>query len=78
MNFGTPAFALNYEHKSEGIMNQLGLPSFGAPLSELLNGQLICKVKECISNIDEAREKVRAAVVAEKGRAKDMIKVVTQ
>ena len=28
MNFATPAIAINYEHKSAGIMQQLGLPEW--------------------------------------------------
>jgi colanic acid/amylovoran biosynthesis protein len=73
MNFGTPAFALNYEHKSEGIMNQLGLGSFGIPLSELIDGTLLDKVKVCLENIESVREKVEKAVSGERERARRMV-----
>ena len=73
MNFGTPAFALNYEHKSEGIMNQLGLPSFGTHLSELVDGSLINKVDSCLADLVNVREKVHCAVENEKARARNMI-----
>jgi colanic acid/amylovoran biosynthesis protein len=73
MNFGTPAFALNYEHKSEGIMNQLGLPHFGVPISMLINGILIEKVRETLVNVDTIRQEVTIAVEKEKERARNMI-----
>ena len=73
MNFGTPAFALNYEHKSEGIMNQLGLPSFGTHLSELVDGSLINKVDNCLADLVNVRGKVHCAVENEKSRARNMI-----
>lgn len=73
MNFGTPAFALNYEHKSEGIMNQLGLPHFGVPISMLIDGVLIEKVRTTLGNVDTIRQEVAIAVEKEKERARNMI-----
>lgn len=73
MNFGTPAFALNYEHKSEGIMNQLGLSDFGVPLVELLDKTLEQKVFSVLSDIALVSEKVRVAVESERERARGMI-----
>jgi polysaccharide pyruvyl transferase WcaK-like protein len=32
MNFGTPAIAINYEHKSAGIMQQLGMPEMAVDI----------------------------------------------
>ena len=73
MNFGTPAFALNYEHKSEGIMNQLGLPDFGVPLEDLCNGNLQQKVDAFLQDSGPYIEKVAVALELEKERARKMI-----
>lgn len=73
MNFGTPAFALNYEHKSEGIMNQLGLPDFGVPLIELCNGKLQEKVDSYLENSLAFKQNVSDALAIEKSRASSMI-----
>ena len=75
MNFGTPAFALNYEHKSEGIMNQLGLPDFGVPLGDLLNGELQIKVDNYLTDSAPYVEKVAVALKLEKDRARMMLQV---
>lgn len=40
MNFGTPAIAINYEHKSAGIMQQLGMPEMAVDIRHLLDGSL--------------------------------------
>jgi hypothetical protein len=40
MNFMTPAIAINYEHKSAGIMQQLGLPEMAVDIRHLLDGSL--------------------------------------
>lgn len=40
MNFMTPAIAINYEHKSAGIMQQLGLPEMAVDIRHLLDGGL--------------------------------------
>lgn len=73
MNFGTPAFALNYEHKSEGIMNQLGLNDFGVPLEELMGDTLKQKVLNVLADVAECREKVEVAVETERNRAREMV-----
>uniref|UniRef100_UPI0030D9B6F5 polysaccharide pyruvyl transferase family protein n=1 Tax=uncultured Alteromonas sp. TaxID=179113 RepID=UPI0030D9B6F5 len=75
MNFGTPAFALNYEHKSEGIMNQLGLPDFGVPLGDLLNDELQQKVDNYLEDSVNYVEKVAVALKSEKERSKKMLQV---
>lgn len=73
MNFGTPAFALNYEHKSEGIMNQLGLSEFGIPLEQLINGELADKVLDSLEKQEAVKGAVSKAVKNEKDRAASMI-----
>jgi colanic acid/amylovoran biosynthesis protein len=73
MNFGTPAVALNYEHKSEGVMRQLGLPELSHPVQALLDGSLMTQVMTLLHSLDAWREKVAVAVERERGRARTMI-----
>lgn len=69
MNFGTPAFALNYEHKSQGIMNNLCLPELSVPFEVLMSGALTKKVELVLADINGMRTKVQQAVEKEKHQA---------
>ncbi|MEN3260457.1 colanic acid biosynthesis pyruvyl transferase WcaK [Sodalis endosymbiont of Spalangia cameroni] len=70
MNFGTPAIAINYEHKSLGIMQQLGLPELAADINELINGQLIVKYQNLIENISSLELQVKNAVEQEQDKGR--------
>ncbi|AHY06535.1 colanic acid biosynthesis pyruvyl transferase WcaK [Serratia plymuthica] len=80
MNFGTPAVAINYEHKSAGIMKQLGLPELSSDVAALIDGSLISKVNAILENIAAVNEKVHAAINNERVKGmvimKDIIKEV--
>ena len=69
----TPAVALNYEHKSEGVMRQLGLPELSHPVQALLDGSLTAQVMTLLESPDMWRRKVAAAVERERGRASVMV-----
>src|SRR5688572_17094915 len=73
MNFGTPAVALNYEHKSEGVMHQLGLPELSHPVQSLLDRSLMAQVMTLLQSPDTWRKKVAAAVERERKRASVMV-----
>jgi colanic acid/amylovoran biosynthesis protein len=66
MNFGTPAVAINYEHKSMGVMNQLGLPQMATDVKSLMDGSLIDKVKTVLADYDNIKLKVDTAVANER------------
>lgn len=70
MNFGTPAVAINYEHKSAGIMKQLGLPELSSDVSELIDGSLIMKVNLILDELESLNEKVYWAVEQERIKGK--------
>jgi colanic acid/amylovoran biosynthesis protein len=78
MNFGTPALALNYEHKSEGVMRQLGLPELSHPVQSLLDGSLMAQVLTVLGSLDSWREKVAAAVARERERTRAMVSACLQ
>lgn len=68
MNFGTPAVAINYEHKSLGVMNQLGLPEMSSDVKSLMDGSLINKVNDILENYDVIKQQVDTAVAQERVR----------
>lgn len=78
MNFGTPAFALNYEHKSDGIMKQLGLPELAQPISALLDGSLSQKALSALQDIDKLNQQVEKAVLEQKNLASQTLQHILQ
>ncbi|HEV8391353.1 MAG TPA: colanic acid biosynthesis pyruvyl transferase WcaK [Dongiaceae bacterium] len=78
LSFGTPAIAISYEHKSQGTMQQLGLPMLTQPVSALLDGTLVEHVRSVLRNIDDVVGMSLQAVAAERARASSMIKELTE
>jgi colanic acid/amylovoran biosynthesis protein len=72
MNFGTPSVALNYEHKSEGIMKRLGVDDLAVPVTALLDGSLRSKVLALLADAT-LRPRVAAAVAREKAFAREAV-----
>ncbi len=72
MNFGTPSVALNYEHKSEGIMKRLGVDDLAMPVRSLLDGSLLAKVLILLGD-QTLRPRVAAAVAREKAFAREAL-----
>lgn len=73
MNFGTPAIAINYEHKSLGIMQQLDMPTLSQPVSALLDGSLIVHVRQLLPRIQQIRNEASVAVANERTRTATMV-----
>lgn len=74
MNFGTPAIVINYEHKSEGIMRQMGLDKYAHPVSSVIDGSIIKSIFDLDAEIESVRLKVTSVVKDEKIRTKDMVR----
>jgi colanic acid/amylovoran biosynthesis protein len=72
MNFGTPSVALNYEHKSEGIMKRLGVAELAVPVTALLDGSLRSQVLALLRD-DTLRARVAVAVAREKAFARESV-----
>ncbi|CAI0798609.1 colanic acid biosynthesis pyruvyl transferase WcaK [Serratia quinivorans] len=73
MNFGTPAVAINYEHKSAGIMRQLGLPELSSDVSALIDGSIINKVNSILEKLESFNGKVNFAVEKERIKGKGIM-----
>lgn len=78
MNFGTPAIALNYEHKSKGIMAQLDLPDLSKDVSSLFNDELLTSVRHLLANVDDVESKMTQQVEVERQKVRDMVTRVLQ
>ena len=72
MNFGTPAIAINYEHKSAGIMQQLGMPEMAVDIRPLLDGSL----GDTLGQLPAINERLAIAVKAEREKGIGMVKSV--
>ncbi|CAM4122878.1 colanic acid biosynthesis pyruvyl transferase WcaK [Pseudoalteromonas byunsanensis] len=73
MNFSTPAIALNYEHKSKGIMQQLDLPEMSMDVSSLFDGTLQSAVFNNLNNLATLKENMTVKVTQERGRVTKMV-----
>ncbi|MCK8095601.1 colanic acid biosynthesis pyruvyl transferase WcaK [Pseudoalteromonas sp. S327] len=73
MNFGTPAIAINYEHKSKGIMAQLEMPELSKDISTLFDGNLLTSAKEVLNNIEQVKVKMNVQVEHERQKVRMMV-----
>lgn len=78
MNFGTPAIAINYEHKSAGIMQQLGIADMAVDIRHLLDGSLGANVADTLGQLPAVRAQVQQAVAAERENGLRMVQSVLQ
>ena len=76
MNFGTPAIAINYEHKSQGIMAQLNMPELSKEVSSLFNGELLSAAEAILANLDDVKQRMQTQVELERQRARNMVQRV--
>lgn len=76
MNFGTPAIAINYEHKSAGIMQQLGMPEMAIDIRCLLNGAMKGMVADFPGQLPALTARTSAAVTVERASGLRMMESV--
>jgi colanic acid/amylovoran biosynthesis protein len=76
MNFGTPAIAINYEHKSAGIMQQLGMPEMAVDIRHLLNGDLEAMVADTLGQLSTLVPRLNEAVARERAAGLAMVESV--
>ncbi|MGK9172884.1 colanic acid biosynthesis pyruvyl transferase WcaK [Yokenella regensburgei] len=76
MNFGTPAIAINYEHKSAGIMKQLGMPEMAVDIRHLLDGSLAAMTADTLGQLPALNQRLATAVAAEREKGAVMVKSV--
>ena len=76
MNFGTPAIAINYEHKSAGIMQQLGMPEMAVDIRHLLNGDLEAMAADTLGQLSTLVPRLNDAVARERAAGLAMVESV--
>lgn len=69
MNFGTPAFAINYEHKSAGILSQMALPELAIEMNELLDGMAERRIFKALEQHTMLKHQCELAITREKLKA---------
>lgn len=72
-NFGTPAFAIAYEHKSVGILTQMGLASFSINIHDIASEQTRDRITAVLSDLKTVNKDVSIKVSQEKILAKESI-----
>ncbi|XNM83464.1 colanic acid biosynthesis pyruvyl transferase WcaK [Escherichia coli] len=78
MNFATPAIAINYEHKSAGIMQQLGLPEMAIDIRHLLDGSLQAMVADTLGQLPALNARLSEAVSRERQTGMQMVRSVLE
>jgi colanic acid/amylovoran biosynthesis protein len=78
MNFGTPAIAINYEHKSAGIMQQLGMPEMAVDIRHLLDGSLASMAADTLGQLPAINARLATAVAAEREQGIKMVQSVLE
>jgi colanic acid/amylovoran biosynthesis protein len=73
MNFGVVAMALNYEHKSQGIMEQLGMPELACSIAEVWTESFVPRILGCLESREVLRNRVASAVERERALAQQAI-----
>jgi len=73
LRYGTPTLALYYEHKSEGVLNQLGLSEWSVRLQDVAEPSTRELAVSILDNQTSARERVQKAVSDERTRASKMV-----
>ncbi|MER1975246.1 colanic acid biosynthesis pyruvyl transferase WcaK [Pseudocitrobacter faecalis] len=76
MNFGTPAIAINYEHKSAGIMQQLDMPEMAVDIRHLLNGDLEAMAADTLGQLPTLVPRLNEAVARERAAGLSMVESV--
>lgn len=62
INFGTPAIAINYEHKSLGVMQGLKMDGLSASIKDLISGNIKTHIDYLISNYDSINFELQSKV----------------
>lgn len=70
MNFGTPAVAINYEHKSKGIMDQLGMSHLAVDVNHLVDHSIITVIDKILCDIPSVKSHLLKSLEGEKNKGR--------
>ncbi|WMN63450.1 colanic acid biosynthesis pyruvyl transferase WcaK [Vibrio parahaemolyticus] len=74
MRFGTPAFAIYYEHKSLGILKKIGLIEYSVAIHDIATSDFKNIVLRKLENIEHEQEKLASQVHVEAENCKSVIR----
>ena len=78
MNFGTPAIAFNYEHKSRGVMNELDMDFLSSDIDALITGNIIDKINYVLENNEDVRDSLAQRINVTRARGYNNIKNIIE
>ncbi|MFQ1139052.1 colanic acid biosynthesis pyruvyl transferase WcaK [Klebsiella pneumoniae] len=78
MNFGTPAIAFNYEHKSRGVMNELDMEFLSSDINELITGSVVDKIDHVLENNEDVKNTLAQRINATRVRGYNNIKEILE
>lgn len=70
MRFGTPAFAVFYEHKSKGVLEQLKFDERSIWITDIDNDETKQKISHALNNIEEVTNSCNLQIVQEVEKTK--------
>lgn len=73
MRFGTPAFAIFYEHKSLGVLEQMDLKEYSVKIHDIDSAAFKEQVINKLVNIDEEKKQILLKVKEEAGHCKNAL-----
>lgn len=76
MNFGTPAIAINYEHKSKGIMQSLSMDILSVSVQGLFTDEVVNKINHLDNNYDGINHDLSLQLKRVKKEGRDIISEV--
>ncbi|WP_272674833.1 MULTISPECIES: colanic acid biosynthesis pyruvyl transferase WcaK [unclassified Providencia] len=74
MRFGTPAFAIYYEHKSLGILKKIGMIEYSVTIHDIATSEFKNIVLRKLENIEHEKEKLANQVHVEAENCKSVIR----
>lgn len=78
MNFGTPAIAFNYEHKSRGVMNELDMEFLSSDINELITGSVVDTIDHVLENNEDVKNTLAQRINATRVRGYNNIKEILE
>jgi len=73
LRYSTPAIAIFYEHKSEGVLRQLGLEDWSFYIHDVGEDKMKDKIYQILENTKAAKLRTDEAVIKEQTNCKKMI-----
>ncbi|MCM2970901.1 polysaccharide pyruvyl transferase family protein [Larsenimonas suaedae] len=78
MRYGTPALVIAYEHKSQGILNDMELNALSLSMQEFIQGETLNRVETLEGNFERTVAHMQAQVTRHASLAREQIEAIFQ